>query len=134
MKTIKLYLFTFVHELKVVKWFRYNKCFPYIRWMTLHSILFMVPWPLWVLTANLVSGTRMLEPNWRRLKDLTSLWLPAVSTPKEMCSVMQPAMTGQRLVLPSIKIAIFCQLKISTGGFLFFLFFFKVYFWKFIIW
>ena len=95
------------------------------RWMTLHSILFMVPWPLWVLTANLVSGTRMLEPNWRRLKDLISLWLPAVSTPKEMCSVMQPAMIGQRLVLPSIKIAIFCQLKISTGGFLFFNFFLK---------
>lgn len=31
METIKLYLFTFVHELKVVKWFRYNKCFPYTQ-------------------------------------------------------------------------------------------------------
>ena len=58
---------------------------------------------------------------------MTNLWLPAVSTPKETCSVMPPAMTGQRFVLPSIKIAIFCQLKISTGFFIFFKKFVKIY-------
>lgn len=125
METIKLYLFTFVHELKVVKWFRYNECFPYTQ---VNDIAFH---PVHGTLATVGSDCKFSfwdKDARTKLKTSEGFDQPLTSccfNPQGNVFCYATSYDWSKvIVLPSIKIAIFCQLKISTGGFLFFLIFF----------